>query len=134
MKPNNDTQLRAAGEAAHTPTPWRVRKNPSNLGEFSHFIKGGDIPPGGTANDRDTVAAIVFCNDAQANAAFIVRACNAYSANQQTIAALVEALKENTRMMEMCAQLMGDGPHVGKVCFINEQIAANRSALALAKA
>ena len=84
----------------HVPTPWIFRQA---------------LPPfeqdcGITAAGLQNVLAETFCRAhnqsdyqpalAEANAAFIVTACNAYEADQRKIAALVDALTE-------CADVLG---------------------------
>jgi hypothetical protein len=72
-------------EAKHTPTPWRVIDNEPGNGYGSM-----DITPLLIEGESYAIAAVigdVAGIDPQANAAFIVRACNSHDA-------LVEALKE----------------------------------------
>ena len=69
----------------HTPTPWLVGRKVSNQVYARH---GMDIiAQCDTMNEESRATE-------NANAAFIVRACNAYDQNQQTIADLVEALEK----------------------------------------
>lgn len=90
-----------------TPTPWTVQKlnhaNNEPWFQIGFFDKDGrEIGPicemvGGAVKIYRPVAEFhhLLASEAEiiANAEFIVRACNAYEANQETIKALVEALE-----------------------------------------
>ncbi len=79
MNPHS-SQPSAAGEAAHTPTPWGDNNN-------CQFVSPSGLLIGDTGNgDQRTWA------ERRANAAFIVRACNSH-------AALVAALEEIDRRL-----------------------------------
>jgi hypothetical protein len=71
-------------EAKHTPTPWiYVRENGSPT-TGQHMIAGAK--PGYLAEIRDCGS-----GDVQANAEFIVRACNVHDALVAALQAIVEA-------------------------------------------
>jgi hypothetical protein len=101
-------------EAKHTPTPWRVIDNEPGNGYGSM-----DIAPLLIEGEFFAVAAIigdVARIDPQANAAYIVRACNSH-------AALVEALKA-------CAGVLS-GEGMSKSSLV-DALEKTRAALALA--
>jgi len=57
-------------QAKHTALPWQVVQRPSAYGEYCHLVRvrGGRVNSDG------------FGDEAAANAAFIVRACNSHEA------------------------------------------------------
>lgn len=73
--------MNTKGNAPRTPTPWQAE---------GHYVHGPD------GNRFLAVAGDKYGlnpGSAEANAAFIVRACNEYDANKAKIAALTEALE-----------------------------------------
>lgn len=79
-------------QSQHTPTPWEIETKGSK-----HFIDGSD---GLTVAYLDR-SGVREKGEIEANAAFIVTACNAYEANQselasnrRTIAELTAALRD----------------------------------------
>lgn len=110
------TNPHAAGKAAHTPTPWSVRASRNDEGygllicdEDQTILAGMDTWLGPTPEA-----------EMEANAAFIVRACNSH-------AALVEAL---WKMMKLAADFedaaKGDWkmPELSEADSIHEQARA----------
>jgi hypothetical protein len=103
MPNQNTVQPRAAGQAAHTPTPWRAvilsrQIEHEKPNQHAYPIK----PVGGNFLIANvTLAYPALKGDhtkldyaqGEANAAFIVTACNAHESDQLKIAELVEALK-----------------------------------------
>ena len=57
----------------HTPTPYKVVKETTGKGDVSHFIQEVNADP------PDTIARIVYINEAEANAQFIVKCCNNFN-------------------------------------------------------
>lgn len=94
MKTETTTQPPAAGEAAHTPTPWRIAET---QGDGKRETKIRLIRAVNEGTEHGAVGFFVYGAEpgtiAEANAAFIVRACNAYESDQRKIKAMVEALK-----------------------------------------
>jgi hypothetical protein len=80
----NTTPTRGAGKAAHTETPWRVD---GETGEIVRDAAPSSDPDLLTAG-FELVIADVIGPDREANAAFIVKACNAH---EQLVAALDKA-------------------------------------------
>lgn len=72
---NTNTQPPAAGEAAHTPTPWHIAQTP-----WGDYI--AEVTDSLYINPRDGVGLA----SPDADAAFIVRACNAYDINKRELA------------------------------------------------
>ena len=92
------TNPHAAGKAAHTPTPWSVRASRNDEGygllicdEDQTILAGMDTWLGPTPEA-----------EMEANAQFIVRACNSH-------AALVEAVERLLNQVTGPAQVYGDG-------------------------
>jgi hypothetical protein len=81
----------AAGETAHTPTPWRLATRRETSTNIDARIVSEDI---GAEEACLWEVANLNGGDAHENAAFIVRACNEYAQDKAEIAALVFALKE----------------------------------------
>lgn len=80
-----NSQPLAAGEAAHTPTPY--------FAQSALAVSGSHLPWSCVIRSTETgrtcaIAYGITREDAEANAAFIVRACNAYDADQSKIAEL----------------------------------------------
>lgn len=82
MKTNN--QPRAAGEAAHTPTPWHVIEEDNCTFSIMHTGSGQWIATvhGGREYDEQ-------------DAAFIVRACNSHAALVGALEALLRVADEH---------------------------------------
>ena len=110
------TNPHAAGKAAHTPTPWSVRaaRNDEGYGllicdEDQTILAGMDTWLGPTPEA-----------EMEANAAFIVRACNSH-------AALVEALRKMMKLVadfEDAAKGDCDMPELSEADSIHEQARA----------
>jgi hypothetical protein len=114
---NSPSQPHAAGQAAHTPTPWKDYRGKPISGGAEIWAKG----------ERGTS----FCVADTAkvtDAAFIIRACNSH-------AALVEALERVTGELHGLIKDEQDEPAVGITGWnsLHESVAAARAALALAK-
>jgi len=92
----NDNNTPAAGQAAHTPTPYAITTRLAvqieghNPTELISIEAEGYFCGGGIALVRK-----------DANAEFIVTACNAYAANQSTISALNAKLAQWEAVSEM---------------------------------
>lgn len=71
--------------STHTPTPWRVAKDPMNPNPRIHGA------------DKELVTVVsegkAFAKPTDANAAFIVKAVNAYEKDQETIKELLATVK-----------------------------------------
>lgn len=83
MNTSKQVQARQGAEQTHTPTPWRYCKTNGSPTSGQHMIAGSK--PGYLAEIRDCGS-----GDVSANAAFIVRACNAHDE-------LVAALRDIAR-------------------------------------
>lgn len=101
---NSKNKPPAAGQAAHTPTPWRVFKPPfpDSTNPPCNEIRqaSGNWPITKVTFSKPTHKGGIIRYDlaeCEANAAFIVRACNSH-------AALVDALKkiEQTPARDAC--------------------------------
>lgn len=88
----NTENTPATGKEAHTPTPWGV----SSSTMLVAINDERDMPIIGNLLDLMGVSSIGI-EEARANAAFIVTACNAYAAQQARIKELEEALKRLLR-------------------------------------
>lgn len=129
---------------SHTPTPWRTEFNPTQKGDPATWIMqagaqmyekviadcpwgiDGDTDSGDGDSKRDCTAA-----EAQANAAFIVRACNAHAAivaENEKLRAACEAALPLLRMAKVPGYAMSDpwGPPTGLIEQINTALAAGR--------
>lgn len=112
----------AAGEAAHTPTPWHTD---------GMFV---DV-----ANSPDYVAEC-FGSVANDNAAFIVRACNSHAALVAALERtekLAMALIERTESIDAMLLAETGSPYeceLGEITALCLQLSENRAALAQAKA
>lgn len=100
----NDTTARAE----HTPTPWRAQRR-EKVG-VAIIAERRDIPPGGTpTNGLVAYATRRFSEPKEiweANAAFIVRACNSHEAMR-------DALKEAVKIMDDHRQFLADNYRIG---------------------
>lgn len=79
---NTQNQPAAQPDVAHTPGPWTITFEDENCCYID------TVSP----SDPQWAIAVPQGPNALANAAFIVRACNAYEQDQRTIARLREAL------------------------------------------
>lgn len=97
---NDNSVTNKAGEAAHTPLPW--------INTFSGFLNGAEYVIGLTDQKGHEWARIVQSSigkggdELEANAAFIVRACNSH-------AALVEALADALNYVDYVADCGNGG-------------------------
>lgn len=104
----------------HTPTPWKAIEH-----ENKNAFEGNIVI---TPNDmNDAVCTVWTCDteeETQANAAFIVRACNSH-------AALVEALED---LFNCCmAEIDEDGECINEGFSSNSALGKAKAALTLAK-
>lgn len=116
---------RAAGEAAHTPTPWQAMPSGRIVHEY--------VPRGCRAVQCTSVAEVCdgFGQPKAANAAFIVRACNSHAA--------LEMHREAADLFKQFLESLPKGwlgKTTGDVGLLNEayiKLGKARAALALAK-
>lgn len=111
-------------EAAHTPTPWAITTNADNVGvDICMTNKKGEAAP------PFNVAKQVFTEDA----AFIVKAVNAYDKDQAKIAALREAIEGFIEAREAAQRHSETGKLDGWSIFMQVKYNDMRAALAQAK-
>lgn len=87
----------------HTPMPWKLTKTGD-----------GSLPITAKVNGVDARIAEVFPQDfaqLKANAAFIVRAVNAYEKDQEMIRELLAALKSSQKLIQMARQYFPKSIH-----------------------
>lgn len=103
MPAYSDAPAPSAKAQAHTPTPWglyvdsvRAKKNGRIVNIAKATVDMPHMRDDSTGRDMDKTkwdSITVQHAEAQANVAFIVNACNAYEADQRTIASMKEALE-----------------------------------------
>lgn len=133
MNTSKQVQARQGAEQTHTPTPWRYVKTNGSPTSGQHMIAGSK--PGYLAEIRDCGS-----GDVSANAAFIVRACNAHDAltadNERLKGVcddLVAALKVFVDRAEWCLKSGNEVQQAACVVFA-DRIADAYAALAKAGA
>lgn len=94
---DTNTQPPAAGEAAHTPTPW-TKCEPNHEEGHIKIIEDRDDEEPSIIAEVDIAGDGIDLPTGEANAAFIVRACNSHAAH--------EALAVKADELERCANLL----------------------------
>lgn len=120
------TNAPRTGNDAHTPPPRYKTLTPLPW-QFTHNSRGSLCH---VHSDAQGCFEAVARDVTQANAAFIVRACNEYASDKATIAALVAALERLAPQYEkLMRQLDADDDDVAE----DDLLAAARAALAAAR-
>ena len=101
----------------HTETPWRV---------FDVFTDVEIVTDRPTANETESIVQFKGQRNARANAAFVVRACNAHRD-------LLDALEEQTEAAQAVIDNWANGDLAAAVCSLDSSIESARAAIAKAR-